>query len=253
MRRLLIAIMVIACVGLGAGVFFIRMTSDRKGPEIKISEKKERIYTPGMKDKDILEGVTAVDDVDGDVSDSLIVENIYTRSMDEVVAILVAKDNKNNVTKQEYVMSTQQNENVAVGIELHAANEDGDKESENSSEEEAAEESYVEEEVPEEVPLTPQEEAEQRELAKLDSLDPAAPRFYLTTYYIEIPAGTGVEPLSYVKDIVDDADQTSDLYRVIRVDGGVDSSTPGTYQLVYTVTDSTGLVSNDATLTVVVV
>ena len=100
--------------------------------------------------------------------------------------------------------------------------------------------------------LTEEEEAQEREEAKIDRLNPQDPRFYLTTYYVEITKGTQIDRLSYVKDIQDDKDASNELYRKIQITGNVDVNTPGTYELTYYVVDSNGNASNGAVLTIVV-
>ena len=100
--------------------------------------------------------------------------------------------------------------------------------------------------------MTEEEKAQEREEEKIDQLHPQDPRFYLNTYYVEIAKGTQIDRLSYVKDIQDDKDSTSDLYRKIQITGTVDVNTPGTYELTYYVVDSNGNASNGAVLTIVV-
>ena len=100
--------------------------------------------------------------------------------------------------------------------------------------------------------MTEEEKAQEREEEKIDQLNPQDPRFYLNTYYVEIAKGTQIDRLSYVKDIQDDKDSTSDLYRKIQITGTVDVNTPGTYELTYYVVDSNGNASNGAVLTIVV-
>ena len=75
---------------------------------------------------------------------------------------------------------------------------------------------------------------------------------YLTTYYVEVPVGTVLDKLSYVKDIQDDTETTSDLFKKIQITGDVNTATPGTYELTYYVVDNQGNSSNGAILTVVV-
>ena len=58
--------------------------------------------------------------------------------------------------------------------------------------------------------------------------------------------------LSYVKDIQDDTQSRSDLFRVIQIDGNVNTNVPGTYELTYYVVDNSGNSSNGAVLTIVV-
>ena len=72
---------------------------DRKGPEIFFDEKKQIEYAEGMDEALLLEGVTAVDEKDGDVSDSLLVEKVAGTNGKEVIVTYVARDDANNVGK----------------------------------------------------------------------------------------------------------------------------------------------------------
>ena len=219
MRKWLIVLMAAVAIGATGILGWLYMRQDRKGPEITIAESKKNSYTSDMTTEDLLEGVKAVDKRDGDVSASLTVENVYPNEKgDEVTVVYVAKDNSNNVTKVTYHM-------------IPDAPLSGD------------------EEEPE---MTEEEKAQEREEQKIDQLNPQDPRFYLNTYYVEIAKGTQIDRLSYVKDIQDDKDSTSDLYRKIQITGTVDVNTPGTYELTYYVVDSNGNASNGAVLTIVV-
>ncbi|WP_455617990.1 hypothetical protein [Eisenbergiella sp.] len=72
---------------------------DRKGPEIFFDEEKQIEYVEGMDEELLLEGVTAVDEKDGDVSDSLLVEKVAGTNGKEVIVTYVARDGANNVGK----------------------------------------------------------------------------------------------------------------------------------------------------------
>ena len=72
---------------------------DRKGPEIFFDEEKQIEYAEGMDEELLLEGVTAVDEKDGDVSDSLLVEKVAGTNGKEVIVTYVARDEANNVGK----------------------------------------------------------------------------------------------------------------------------------------------------------
>lgn len=58
--------------------------------------------------------------------------------------------------------------------------------------------------------------------------------------------------LSNVKEIKDDTDNVSELWRRIQINGQVNTYTPGTYTCSYYVVDSAGNMSNTAELTVIV-
>ena len=53
-----------------------------------------------------------------------------------------------------------------------------------------------------------------------------------------IKAGEAFDPLSVVRDAVDDKDDKNTLYQHIHTDGTYDVRTPGSYEIRYYVTDS---------------
>lgn len=98
-KKIMLALMVLLCFGLGGLFYWMISQDDRIAPVITVPEETI-LYEEGQDTKVLLEGVTAVDDIDGDVSDTLIVESII-QLQDEVSAQVVyfAKDKKNNVAK----------------------------------------------------------------------------------------------------------------------------------------------------------
>lgn len=267
MRKWLVVLMAVAAVGTTGIMGWLYMSEDRKGPEITIDASKKDDYTEGMTTEELLEGVKATDDRDGDVSDTLTVENVYPNDHgDEVTVVYVAKDKSNNVTKITYRMtSNAQNSGFTAGTGFTEGSSDpADSETTDAFGKDtvtgramADDETDNAEEEPDvtttpEAEMTEEEKAKEREEAKIDQLKPQDPRFYLTTYYVEIERGAQIDRLSYVKDIEDDQDQTNELYRKIQITGTVDVYTPGTYELTYYVVDSNGNASNGAVLTIVV-
>ncbi len=253
MRKWLIALMVVLSVVLGTVVAGLRFATDRKGPEITFSSKKEAVYKENMTDEELLKGVAAIDNKDGDVSDSLKVECIFNEESDQVYVSYVAKDSSNNVTKKQFIMETKGQKKESEDSDKEDVRKESEEEAKDDEAaapvEENGESKDSEEEQPAEE-MSKEEEAQKREEEKIESLAPEAPKFYLTTYYIEIPVGTSVDQLSYVADIQDDTDETNKLYRQIQIEGNVDIYTPGTYELTYYVVDSNGNESNRAVLTV---
>lgn len=259
MAKKWIAVMLVVCVGLGAGVVYMREQSDRKGPEIICSDQAVTAYDPDMTDAQLLEGVKATDDKDGDVSDSLTVESVYEVDDSNVVVTYVAKDSANNITKMKRNLST-----------------DPDKMKDSTKQDKPAEEAAEAEPTPvpvenvetgdtsldtqsEDEALTPTPEAsdpasqaaaEQEKLA--DAMPAQSPRIYLSEYYVTASIGSSVNLLSYVKDIQDDKDNISELWRRIQINGQVNTAVAGTYTCTYYVVDSEGNMSNTAELTVVV-
>lgn len=254
MRKWLVVLMAIIAAGLAGVMVWLYTITDREGPEIAVESGKNNIYSQDMTAEELLEDVKAVDEKDGDVSDTLKVENIYLNSKrNRVTIVYVAKDSSNNVTKFTYYMTA--DGEGSLGESEPEEKEDQEKrdtsEKKDTTEEMDEETGAGEQEDPEEN-LTDEEKAQKREEEKISGLNPQDPRFYLTTYYLKVARGTSIDKLSYVKNIEDDTDATSELYRKIQITGNVDVNTPGTYELTYYVVDSAGNSSNGAVLTVVV-
>lgn len=79
-----------------SGVKYVN--SDRKAPEITFPNNLT--YDEKLDEEDLLDGVRAYDEKDGDVTDSLVVESV-TISDDNKSSTVVyaARDSKNNVAK----------------------------------------------------------------------------------------------------------------------------------------------------------
>lgn len=247
MAKKWIVAMLVVCIGLGTGVVYMREQSDREAPEIVCTDEAITEYDPEMSDTELLKGIKATDNKDGDVSDSLTVESVYEVDDSNVVVIYVAKDNANNIAKLKRNMSIgsekmkDSKESASVPVE----NVEIDNESSTESDSQANEPS-----TPEPVDIASQMALEQEQ--KADAMPAQCPRLYLKEYYMTISVGSSVDLLSNVKEISDDSDNTSELWKRIQINGQVDASTKGTYTCTYYVVDSAGNMSNSAELTVVV-
>ena len=265
MKKKWIALMLVVCIGLSAGVIYIRTQSDHKGPEITCSDKATTEYDPDMNDAQLLRGVKATDEKDGDVSDSLTVESVYEVNDSSVVVTYVAKDSANNITKLKRNMSVssgKRRKNIIKDAQLSTKSDTGF-DSTSSAEDETGNTSKnsmdsVEaqkggtdvDSAPETTAPEAQASAEQEKQA--EAMPAQNPRLYLSEYYMTTSVGSSVDLLSFVKDIQDDKDNISELWRRIQINGQVDTSTAGTYTCTYYVVDSDGNMSNNAELTVVV-
>lgn len=62
-----------------------------------------------MTEKELLEGVTAWDEKDGDVTDSLKIEFLVSNTDENTVVVTyVARDKSNNITKENLVLNYQE-------------------------------------------------------------------------------------------------------------------------------------------------
>lgn len=276
MRKRLVVFLAILCIALAGFVIGVRMRTDREGPKITFSDK-EIVYTDSTSEEELLEGVTAEDDVDGDVSDTITLESVYPLDDETAVAVYVAKDSKNNITKVKREMKYSEE-----GSSKKNKEENSEKQNQEEQEPENTPEPTVTEALPEEEQTDGQdvaptsepdqakgaeanetaagesnvdqeaEEARAAQEAIASQMPEQSPRIYLTDYLIRIKQGESIDRLSYVKEIQDDADNISELWHYISIDGTVDVNTPGTYELSYYVIDSNNNESNRALLKVIV-
>lgn len=89
------------CVILLVVCAVVYLGKDRTGPVITMTEEKIS-YEGSENVSELLNGVTATDDKDGDVTDTVKVDRVTeVQSMDYVVVTYVAKDRSNNITKKD--------------------------------------------------------------------------------------------------------------------------------------------------------
>lgn len=262
MSKKLGVLMAIICVGLVAFVAWTRVGADKTGPEIRYGNES-LVYHEGMSDSELLEGVTAFDEKDGDVTDSLAVESAYPVEDGQVVVVYVAKDKSNNITKSKQfyaydAAASADAENEEVPDEELAA--DG------ANETEAGGTPSLETEAPSDTDSTEnltepsdagaasseEEQIRQEQEAQAEQMPAGSPRIYLTEYVVKVPVGTTVDRLSYVKEITDDSDNVYDLWTKIQITGTLDTMTAGNYECTYYVVDSQGNTSNQAVLQFIV-
>lgn len=241
MKKGLVAMLFLACAALLAGNVVVYIGEDRNGPEISVPQE-EITYVAGTDTSALLNGVTAQDDRDGDVTDTVTIESIIPNADQTGASVVyVAKDSKNNVTKENRTIlySTDANQAAAqAAAEQVAADQ-------------AAAEQAAQGDAAGESAQTTDDGAAQNEAA-IAALSAESPRFYLTQYSVELERGAELNELSYVQDISDDEDSRDELYQGIRISGEVDTNTPGEYTLEYHVVDSDGNNSNVAQLRVTV-
>ena len=93
------AFLSILCAILLIGVIAGSCLLDRTAPEISLNGKNTLTYIEGDSYDVLLEGMTAEDGVDGDVTDTIRVSNIYVTGDGKAIVVYVAKDSSNNIAK----------------------------------------------------------------------------------------------------------------------------------------------------------
>lgn len=233
MKKIVAGLLFVLSIILGFVFFKMHQNTDTVPPVITLPEE-EAVYEEGMDKVELLKGVSATDDVDGDVSDSLMVESIIP--MDDgqsATVIYYAKDRSNNVTKATRIVTYRPADMEEWMME----------ETETETEQET-----------ETVPVfESREEGGEESATEEETLEGEAPVLELSVKEVRVPKGSRFEPLAYVKDIRDNKDDRSHLFGQIHIDSNtVNTSVPGTYEVVFSVTDSDNYSSEQEVLKVIV-
>lgn len=248
MKKGILAGLIVLCLALFAGTAAVMVTGDRKGPEIAVPSGADVTYEEGSDTALLLEGVTATDDRDGDVTDSVIIENIFPNDDRTGASVIyAAKDSHNNVTKVTRLVNYKAAGDAAAPEE-NTETDGSDAAPAENAEAEGSDAAPAAEEAQQNDTEGVKNEANAK--MEIEALPSKSPRMYLNTYETTVKAGSELDKISYIKEITDDADSQKTLFAEIQVDGEVDTATPGDYTLTYHVTDSNGNQSNMAVLTV---
>lgn len=244
-QRLLTVVLLAGCVILGVITCVMYAGQDRKPPVIS-TEKMDITYREGDNYSALLEGVTAKDNREGDLTDQIFVDKIVPLEDGKAVVYYGVMDKKKNVgtatrvITYESVDKTEQSSTDGEGAENDDTRKaDQDAEAKKAEQQKKADAKKAE-----------QKKAEENQ----DDLTPEGenPVIALNTDHVEIPAGSEFDPLSAVKGVADTYDDADTLSQQISIEGEYDTNTPGDYELSYYVTDSDGNTSEVKTLTLTV-
>lgn len=247
MNKGIIGLMVVAAMGLGGATVAVKVIADEKAPEIHFQDN-EVTYTEGDSYDVFLEGVTAEDNRDGDVTDSIVVESVYpTQNGKEAMVIYVARDKKNNVAKISRWVKCDWKE------QQDSAENTKDKKDNKTKTDDVAQIDDVQSLIAAQTGGQVQEPDTTPEPAPTEEVSTESPVITLKTDSVTIHAGEEIQRIAYVEEITDDKDEASSLWQNIRITGDeFDNDTPGVYEQIYYVVDSDGNKSNEATLTITV-
>ena len=229
-ERTIMILMGILTAGFAGITAFSCMTGDHTAPEIQFPDA-QITYTEGSDTQALLEGVTAQDDKNGDVSDYVCIDNIIPNPEDGTATVVYAAyDFSNNVAKVKrtvaYIPAKEDEvtaDTEAGAVETDASSEDASETlAEGSSADALAEESDEAEEV----------------------VDPKAPVLTMAEHAFTIEEGGPFTPKNRVLRVEDDVDSSDQLMRNLKVDGDYDINKAGVYELDYYVVDSEGRESN---------
>ena len=190
------------CVFFSVIIAAMYLTSDRTAPVITVDESKVKPYSAEQGEEVLKSYAKAVDAKDGDVSSSIVIENIYVMpDMIRAKVIFAARDHNNNVSKYSYMI--------------------------------AYEASQEEIEAKEQLTQAETTTAAETEKTETDSTKNAS-----KTTEATVEAGNSFNVMKYISSITDDKDTEDTLSRRIIVNGTYSTSKSGTYTLDVYCTDS---------------
>ena len=226
----LVAVLIAGCLILGGAALLVRGSQDRQAPVIKV-KKADLTYQEGQGYGELLKGVSAEDNRDGDLTDEWFVDRVVQIKDGKAIVYYGVMDKAKNVGTAKRTVKYVENENAQTDAHLNTENI-ADENTEQSGE--AATSQNDPAKANENNDLTPVGEA---------------PVIALTTDQVTIAAGTEFDLMSVVKGVADGSDDADSLSTRISVDGQYDVNTPGSYLLHYCVIDSDGNTSEVKTLT----
>lgn len=238
MKKGIVALMVLVCLGLGGAIVCMKVAEDSEAPKIEIVED-HIVYSEGEDYGKLLQNVTAVDARDGDVTASLVIEGVYPNENETTATVIyAARDKKNNVGKKTRIVDYQPLMQDSPVNQEDTGNDAVKDEPDKKPEDAAAN-------VEEDNISNPDEE-------ELKNLPPQNPRLILKHKKLTVKKGEAVDRISMVKSITDDKDSKEILWTKIQIYGDFNANVPGTYEQVFCVVDSDGNRSNEAKMTIVV-
>lgn len=225
-QRMVTGLLTAGCIALAGAGYMTYKNQDRTAPEIKVDQSKKIAYTEGEDYGKLLEGVTAQDEKDGDLTNEVFVEKVVPVSKKKAVVYYGVTDKAKNVgtARREVTYQTAEDSDAAEETAQDAA---------------AADEQSIDE-----------QSIDQQSAA----LQPngTRPAMKLAEETKTIARGTSFNALNEVTDAVDDKDDRDTLFRGLHIDGNYNVNQAGTYTLQYYVQDSDGNTSDPITFTLTV-
>ena len=227
------------CVFFSVIIAAMYLTSDRTAPVITVDESKVRPYSAEQGEEVLKSYAKAVDAKDGDVSSSIVIENIYVMpDMTRAKVIFAARDHNNNVSKYSYMIAYEASqEEIEAKEQLTQAETTTAAEAETTT---AADSSKNTSKTTEAEKTTADSEAE---------TTAGGPKLVLSATEATVEAGNSFNVMKYISSITDDKDTEDTLSRRIIVNGTYSTSKSGTYTLDVYCTDSDVNESNHVAFT----
>jgi uncharacterized protein YxeA len=225
----------LTCI-LAAAVAVVYFSSDRKGPTITIDTSKVKPYSKEQ-GQDVLKSyATAVDAKDGDVSSSIIIENVYVMDdLSKAKVIYVARDKSSNITKYNYVIDY-------VPSQDEIAQSEGTTQPETTT-------AVAQTTVAGKTEVTTERATTTQTATTQAATTVGGPLLKMSATEATVSTGAAFNVSKYITDITDDKDTKDTLSRRVIVGGTYSTSVAGEYTLDVYCTDTDRNESNHVTFT----
>lgn len=254
-QRVVTGLLTAGCIALAGAGYMTYKNQDRTAPEIKVDQSKKIAYTEGEDYGKLLEGVTAQDEKDGDLTSEVFVEKVVPVSKKKAVVYYGVTDKAKNVgtASREVTYQAAEDSDAAEETAQDTASEDTTQKTKKKSKKAKAKKTAEEkktEETAQDAAAADEQSADQQSAA----LQPngTRPAMKLAEDAKTIARGTSFNALNEVTDAVDDKDDRDTLFRGLHIDGNYNVNQAGTYTLQYYVQDSDGNTSDPITFTLTV-
>lgn len=268
-RKWLVVLLGVVNVFAMAGIIFWYVSRDNTPPVI--TREDTIVYEEGMSDEELLDGAVAVDETDGDVSDTLVVEKV-TVNYNTGTAVITcgAVDDSGNIAKESFQVQMRAG---AAGTAVSASNASGDTftleageaaidaddttddADAATTEETVTEEETTEEESSEEESL---EEAEEEDAEAEEEAEEPAPRanppqnnepqvdpaeipvLYFGAGEVKTKKGYNPAWVTVISQLSDNKDSYEDLLKNLIIHGEFTNAEVGNYDVRVSTVDSDG-------------
>ena len=259
-QRVVTGLLTAGCIALAGAGYMTYKNQDRTAPEIKVDQSKKIAYTEGEDYGKLLEGVTAQDDKDGDLTSEVFVEKVVPVSKKKAVVYYGVTDKAKNVGTASREVTYQAEETAEDTASENVSEDTTQKTDEKSAKKtkkkskkaktkKTAEDKKAEETAQDAAAADQQSTDQQSEALQPNGTRPA---MKLAEEAKTIARGTSFNALNEVTDAVDDKDDRDTLFRGLHIDGNYNVNQAGTYTLQYYVQDSDGNTSDPITFTLTV-
>lgn len=262
-QRVVTGLLTAGCIALAGAGYMTYKNQDRTAPEIKVDQSEKIAYTEGEDYGKLLEGVTAQDNKDGDLTSEVFVEKVVPVSKKKAVVYYGVTDKAKNVgtASREVTYQAAEDTDAAEETVQNTASEDITQKTDEKSEKKTKKKSKkakakktAEEKKAEETAQDAAAAEQQSTDQQSGALQPngTRPAMKLAEEAKTIARGTSFNALNEVTDAVDDKDDRDTLFRGLHIDGNYNVNQAGTYTLQYYVQDSDGNTSDPITFTLTV-